>query len=261
MEEKVGQQDGNKSPQERREIQGGEINSVHQANAQGKRNTAVEKNRSFHQGPNMVYDDGDYPIRRMTGTEDGMLSLIGKSLAALRGKENLNLISTDDLIPIEPSLATEGMLWFDNLMIPDSTCILPFALSGIMYVRCSCRARIITSLPAAWVMLAASNRLKPFDLLHTLKYLLKYLKYAPLAIAPATVMFPSAMLLYWFSNVFATILLLSYRHVLWTMLRRIVRTSPATNKPDEDKKQSKPPTEKYYPPTRKQIKKQKTNQK
>lgn len=66
-----------------------------------------------------------------------MLSLIGKSLAALEGTENPELITTDGVVPIEPSLATEGMLWFDNLMVPDFTGILPFAVSGIVYAMYS----------------------------------------------------------------------------------------------------------------------------
>ena len=194
-------------------------------------------------------------VRRMTGNEDGMLSLIGKSLAALEGKENPGLSTTDEVIPIEPSLATEGMLWFDNLMIPDSTWILPFALSGIMYTMYSCSAGVLISYPVPWATLDHANRVESFNLQR-----LKYKKFGSLAIVPATLMFPSAMLLYWFSSALAS-LLLSYRYVLWGMLLRAVRKSPATDKPDEDKQKSKPPTEKYYPLRAKQMKKQKTNKK
>ncbi|KAL9066146.1 MAG: hypothetical protein Q9161_007739 [Pseudevernia consocians] len=55
-------------------------------------------------------------IRRMTGTEDGMLGLTAKSLTALKGKQHPGPGTADELIPIEPSLATEGILWFDDLM-------------------------------------------------------------------------------------------------------------------------------------------------
>ena len=70
-------------------------------------------------------------LRRMTGTEDGMVSLTAKSL---QGKANLGPGTMVELIPVEPSLATEGMLWFDDLMIPDSWLVLPFALSAITFV-------------------------------------------------------------------------------------------------------------------------------
>ena len=35
---------------------------------------------------------------------------------------------------MEPSLATEGISWFDNLISPDPSLILPFALSGILFL-------------------------------------------------------------------------------------------------------------------------------
>ena len=57
-------------------------------------------------------------IRRMTGT----------------GKQVPGLGLTDGLIPMEPSLATEGLLWIDDLSAPDPSLVLPFALSGIMFV-------------------------------------------------------------------------------------------------------------------------------
>ena len=252
IEKDVRQQHGNKSQQVRQKIQDEEVKTAW--------------NR-------MKYENGIQPwrtrilyihvpisftimetIRRMTGTEDGILSLIGKSFAALEGKENPGLSTTDEVIPIEPSLATEGMLWFDNLMIPDSTWILPFALSGIMYTMYSYSAGCIHSCPPPWATLDHANRVESSNLQR-----LKYKKFGSLAIVPATLMFPSAMLLYWFSSTLATVTV-GYRHEIWGMLLRAVRKSPATNEPDEDKQKSKPPTEKYYP-TRNQMKKQKLNKK
>ena len=171
-----------------------------------------------------------------------MISLIGKSLAALKGKENPGLITTNGVIPVEPSLATEGMLWFDNLMVPDSTWILPFALSGIVYATYAYPAGNIEDTPLPWATLDFAHRLESENL-----RMIKYKKFASLAIVPATLMFPSAMLLYWFTSALAT-LLLSYRHKLWGIV-------------DEDKPKSKPPAEKYYPPTGKQMRKQKMNKK
>ena len=249
IEKNVRQQHGNKSQQVRQKIQDEEVKTAWD---RMKKENGIQPWRT-----NIAYINVPVwfmmmeTIRRMTGIEDGMLSLIGKSLAALEGKENPGLSITDEVIPIEPSLATEGMLWFDNLMVPDPTSILPFALSGILYVIYSYQAGTIRDIPLPWVSLDYANRVKAFNL-----QTLKYRKLASLAIAPATLMFPSAMLLYWFSSALAT-LLLSYRHKIWSF----VRNSPAKNKPDEDEQKSKSPTEKYYPPTRKEMKKQKMNKK
>ena len=254
IEKKVRQQHGDKSQQERQQIQDKEVDSA------WKR--MFKENRIRDGRTNIIYYI-NVPIwfmmmetiRRMTGTEDGIFSFIGKSLAALKGKENPGLSTTDEVIPIEPSLATQGMLWFDNLMIPDPTCILPFALSGIVYTMYCYPAGTLRAVSRPWATLDEANCLKSFNL-----QMLKYKKLASLAIVPATLMFPSAMLLYWFSSTLAT-LLVGYGYGLWRVLPQIVRESPATNKPDKDKQKSKPPTKNYYPPIGKQIRKQKMNKK
>ena len=253
IEKNVRQQHGNKSQQERLKIQNKEVDTAW--NRMMKENgIQLWRTRIYYINVPVWFMMME-TIRRMTGSEDGMLSLIVKSLVALEGKENPGLSTTDQLIPIEPSLATEGTLWFDNLMVPDPTWILPFALSGIMYTVYSYQAGTVGYRPLPWTSLDDANRLQSSNL-----QTLKYKKLASLAIAPATLMFPSAMLLYWFSSALAS-LLLSYHHTLWGMLLRAVRKSPATNEPDEDKQKSKPPTEKYYPFRAKQTKKQKTNKK
>ena len=253
VEKKVRQQHGNKSHQERQKILDKEIILA--------RNRMLKENGIHFRRTYIIYINVPIwltmmeTIRRMTGTEDGILSLINKSSAAVGGKGNPGLSVTDEVIPIEPSLATEGMLWFDNLMIPDSTMILPFALSGIVYTMYSYSAATGETSPVPWGTQEHANQVKSSNLRRR-----KYQKLISLAIGPATLMFPSAMLLYWFSSSLAT-LMVGYRHRLWEMLLGVVRKSPAGNKPDEDKQKSKPPTEKYYPPTGKQIGKQKMNKK
>ena len=253
VEKKVKQQHGNKSHQERQKILDQDIILA--------RNRMLKANGIHFWRCYIIYINIPIwltmmeTVRRMTGTEDGVLSLISKSLAAVGGKGSPGLSMTDEVIPIEPSLATEGMLWFDNLMIPDSTMILPFALSGIVYMMYSKEGGTGETFPVPWGTQEHANRVKSSNLRRR-----KYQKLASLAIGPATLMFPSAMLLYWFSSSLAT-LMVGYRHRLWGMLLRVVRKSPAKNKPDEDKQKSKPPTEKYYPPTGKQIRKQKMNKK
>ena len=254
VEKRVGQQHGDKSHQERQKILGIEFRRA--------RNRLFKENGIHPRGNFIMYINIPIwfammeTIRRMTGTEDGMLSLISNSSAAFGPKENPGPSITDEVIPIDPSLATEGMLWFDNLMIPDSTMILPFALSGIVYAMYSYpagtyEARLIPMMGTQ----EDANQVRSFNLQRR-----KYQKLGALAIGPATLMFPSAMLLYWFSGALAT-LMVGYRYRLLGMLLRVVREPPAKKKPDKDKQRSKTPTTKYYLLKGKRVREQKMNKK
>jgi inner membrane protein COX18 len=75
-------------------------------------------------------------IRQMSGARDGLLAL---GLSAFRSGDNT--ATTDPAAAVasnpwfEPSLANEGMLWFENLLVPDPTGVLPFAVSGLMFAN------------------------------------------------------------------------------------------------------------------------------
>jgi inner membrane protein COX18 len=93
-------------------------------------------------------------IRQMSGARDGLLAL---GLSAFKSGDNaattdpVTAAATDPVTaaaadPVtaaaavsnpwfEPSLANEGMLWFENLLIPDPTGVLPFAVSGLMFAN------------------------------------------------------------------------------------------------------------------------------
>ncbi|KAH8589942.1 60Kd inner membrane protein-domain-containing protein [Bisporella sp. PMI_857] len=109
-------------------------------------------------------------IRAMCGAHVGLLGMIFRV-------ENKDAV----LVPLEPSLATEGMLWFPNLLLPDPMLILPFVLSGVMFLNI---AR--GGLPAN-----ATVWQKRLD---------RTLKVVALAIGPVTLQVPSAMLVYWISS-------------------------------------------------------------
>lgn len=190
-------------------------------------------------------------IRRMTGTEDGMLSLIAKQLTAQKGMQNPQFLTPDELVPIEPSLATEGMLWFDNLMIPDPLSILPFILSGLLYVMYSTRKGIIDFQPPPG---STSEQLILVRSVNELKA--RNLKVAALLIGPATLMFPSAMLLYWFSSSLAAVTL-QYLFKRWLRRSRILNIR-VSKSPDSNEK---PQTQPYRPPTMKELKAQKRKNK
>ena len=177
-------------------------------------------------------------IRRMTGTADGMLSLIAKPLTAPPGAAQDNGPGTmDESIPTEPSLATEGMLWFDNLMVPDPWMMLPFALSGIMFLMYSSLKSFFIYVPVG----AAFNQWRR-----------KILISASLAIGPATLMFPSAMLLYWFSSSLAAVTVGRLTQIRpFSVTRRVDKGKPP------DGHGPKPKTQEYRPLSMKELRSQK----
>lgn len=242
-------EDREKSPQERQRIQDKAVNLLWRR--------MVKQNKVQFWKSYVVYLNVPTwvivmeTIRRMTGTEDGMLSLIAKQLTARKGMQNPQFVTPDELVPIEPSLATEGMLWFDNLMIPDPLSILPFVVSGFLYVMYSTRKGIIDFQPPPG---STSEQLILVRIINELKA--RILKVGALLIGPATLMFPSAMLLYWFSSSLAAVTL---QYLLKRWLGRsqipIIRVSKS---PDSNEK---PQTQPYRPPTMKELKAQKRKNK
>ena len=174
-----------------------------------------------------------------------MLSLTGKSLIALKEKQNPGPGTMDELIPTEPSLATEGMLWFDDLTIPDPSLILPFALSGIMFVMFSSRrgADGFHSAPGSTI----KHAYQAFSWSERKR---RILKVGALVAGPATLIFPSAMLLYWISSSLAAVIVGSLPPIrfIW------VRKAPGE---DKVKPKSKPKMQEFRGPTMKDLRSQK----
>lgn len=72
-------------------------------------------------------------IRQMSGARDGLLAL---SLSYIRGSADGALIDPASVAAstwFEPSMVNGGILWFENLLIPDPTGALPFVVSGLMF--------------------------------------------------------------------------------------------------------------------------------
>ena len=179
-------------------------------------------------------------IRRMTGTEDGMPTLMAKSLTALNGQQDPGPGTTDEMIPLEPSLATQGMLWFDNLMVPDPSLILPCAISVIIFAMYSSRKGIMDLCAIPGSTLQAASKARAFNLRKN-----RMLKFGALAVAPATLMFPSAMLLYWISSSLAAVMMGSLARI------RYIRSSKLAGKgkPAQDAPKSKPKMQEFRGPT------------
>lgn len=189
-------------------------------------------------------------IRRMTGTADGMASLFAKSLTALKGKQNPGPGTTDELIPTEPSLATEGMLWFEDLMVPDPSLILPFALYGVMFLFYSSArgtsSSFLTLIPG--LNIERRRQIVYWTLLKN-----RIFKFGALAVVPATLLFPSAMLLYWISSSLAGFL---FRTRIFA-----VNLHSGKGEPGDDRHKSKPKMQAFRGPTMTDLRNQRKKKK
>jgi inner membrane protein COX18 len=127
-------------------------------------------------------------IRQKCGAHDG---LVGMAAAAFSGEGTTMTNDAGEVVArvtptawFEPSLATEGMLWFQDLLVPDPTGLLPFIASGIMF------ANIYTSKNT--VESDASRRWPGV--------LRRSLLFVSLLIGPLCQHLPAALMLYWSSS-------------------------------------------------------------
>ncbi|KAL8815264.1 MAG: hypothetical protein Q9223_005588 [Gallowayella weberi] len=158
-------------------------------------------------------------IRRMSGAQEGLLGLLQKSVtwtepedppidrketqattvSSEQALQNDNLpvpLSTDDdgvgnvfegpVVPVEPSFAEEGMLWFPDLLVPDPQLLLPFILSATLFANINNVERSSRRLGA-----------KPTAFRRRLG---NAFKIVALAAGPMTLSMPSAIHLYWISS-------------------------------------------------------------
>ncbi|KAL8733379.1 MAG: hypothetical protein Q9166_002203 [cf. Caloplaca sp. 2 TL-2023] len=158
-------------------------------------------------------------IRRMAGAPEGLVGLVQKSVtwnepedplfdrketkarstSPENGLQNEDLedpLSVDDsmpsnvldapVVPVEASLATEGMLWFPDLLLPDPQLYLPFILSAILFVN-------IAHVQSTARKLGAKQTAFQRRLGNTFKIV-------AFAVGPMTLSMPSAIHLYWISS-------------------------------------------------------------
>ncbi|RFU23902.1 hypothetical protein B7463_g12434, partial [Scytalidium lignicola] len=117
-------------------------------------------------------------IRKMCGTRTGLLGMIAERFSSDAGEKIPDIVGGVSF-GIEESFAAEGALWFQDLLVPDPQLILPFALSGVIFLNLGGRG-------------ANQSRWQ--------KRLTTSLKIVALAIGPLTLQIPSGMLLYWISS-------------------------------------------------------------
>lgn len=112
-------------------------------------------------------------VRAMCGAKSGLLGMV------FRSDNDLDAISGG--IMKEISLATEGALWFPDLLVPDPQLILPFMLSGA-------------------VLLNLSNTRGGANQAVWQKRMHRSMMAVAVALGPLTLQVPSAMLVYWISS-------------------------------------------------------------
>ncbi len=158
-------------------------------------------------------------IRRMCGSREGLLGMIqsrffgsnqdasvpneqenmletalsepsstseGLQMSSTEGIDILESIGKDPLIPLESSMATEGALWFHNLLLPDPHLALSFILSGSLFANILYQERRAKTL--GWKPSAMQRGLGNF------------FKIGAFAVGPLTLSFPSAIHLYLISG-------------------------------------------------------------
>ena len=129
-------------------------------------------------------------IRRMAGAQSSLLALIVQHMPGnterLDGRESMLESNIQNNAFLEPSMASEGILWFENLTVADPTHNLSFILSATTFGHLWWRSRNTQSI-----------RLKALRVL---------LLSGAVLIAPLTLNMPSAVLLFWLSSTVGAIL-------------------------------------------------------
>ena len=123
-------------------------------------------------------------IRKMSGVHDGLLGLLSKAFTSPKTADNspeLELIQ-GSAVPMVPSLAEEGALWFPNLLIPDPLSVLPFLLSGTILVNIFLQRRQAHE-PSKWGR-------RYLNAITALGFM----------VGPLTLQLPAAMHVYWLSS-------------------------------------------------------------
>lgn len=175
-------------------------------------------------------------IRRMTGTEEGFIGLV----RSIIGKRDYSGFLEPSAF-VDPSLAAEGELWFSNLQRADPYLILPFILSATLFIRARRGYGSILVVYEPRMEDIAKEYAKDPETPNLRKHEVRRQRIAEvlaLAAGPATLQFPSAMLLYWITTSvyeISTALLLK-----WWMPVRDHRTPP-TPRLDVKKQQYRGP--------------------
>ncbi|KAH7061367.1 hypothetical protein B0J12DRAFT_592673 [Macrophomina phaseolina] len=120
-------------------------------------------------------------IRRMCGSRSGLWGIIFGSGSAQAQHPSAEALTAAGDNWLEPSFATEGALWFPNLMLADPNMILPFVVSGLTMATLHRGSKP-----------PQEGKERPAGII-----LRRILMTGALAIGPLTLHMPTAILLYW----------------------------------------------------------------
>ncbi|EGE04463.1 inner membrane protein COX18 [Trichophyton equinum CBS 127.97] len=144
-------------------------------------------------------------LRRMVGMSGGLLSIIQSWIESK--------VDGAPIIEVEPSMATEGALWFTDLLIADPTHALPVVLAATMFTNVTWGWKVKSAAEISKLQRSEAIRERAFK---TLKRVLQGLSIwlAPVMIYSQA---PAGLLVYWISSsTFAT--------AQTQIVRRVMRT-------------------------------------
>ncbi|KAF1921763.1 60Kd inner membrane protein-domain-containing protein [Ampelomyces quisqualis] len=121
-------------------------------------------------------------IRQKCGARDGLLGL---GFSFFKGEEAQTTVGDMAVTTsqwFEPGLANEGMLWFQDLLLPDPTGTLPFVVSGLMFANIYLSKNTVEE-GASWT-----------------RTIRRVLLGVSLLVGPLCQGLPAAMMLYWASS-------------------------------------------------------------
>jgi mitochondrial inner membrane protein COX18 len=74
-------------------------------------------------------------VRQKCGAREGLLGMSFSAFGSDDAQTTVGDMAVTTSTWFEPSLANEGMLWFQDLLLPDPTGVLPFIVSGLMFTN------------------------------------------------------------------------------------------------------------------------------
>lgn len=131
-------------------------------------------------------------IRNMCGARDGLLGLTLTKVGLRTEYGTLHGVPLAPESPwFQPSLASEGMLWFPDLLVPDPTGALPFVVSALMFTN---------------VYITKNGPADPDAPATVTRVIRKLLLGLSLLVGPLCQDVPAALMLYWAGSTSSVIL-------------------------------------------------------
>ncbi|KAK2838266.1 hypothetical protein FQN49_006453 [Arthroderma sp. PD_2] len=143
-------------------------------------------------------------LRRMVGMSGGLLSIIQSWFERKVDGASVN-------IPVEPSMAMEGALWFPDLLTADPTHALPIILAATMFTNVTWGWKVKSAAEISKMRRSEAVRERAF------KVLKRFLQGLSIWLAPVMISSgaPAGLLIYWISSsTFATLQTQTVRRVM-----------------------------------------------